>query len=251
VHREVRGQVHRRELVRQMPPIGEPQHPHHAHHANHRHRGFPGQERAVADPREAADQHVLRISGQRRDASHVGGGRERQEVRHGWEPELPGHRQHHGGEHEPDHVVDEERRENPGREGDHRQEAYRAAGPPDRPVRHQVEEPGQPEVRRDDHHAEQEHQRVGVDGSDRLLPGQHPGDHHDGRADDRHAGPVDAEAREVAEREAQIRARERDQRDEVNSGMPRSIRITAGPLQAQREHRLANADTAARGSSSR
>src|SRR5262249_46923335 len=53
---------------------------------------------------------------------------------------------------------------------------------------------------------------------DGLFPRQHAGDHHDRRADDGHAGPVDAQPREPAEREPEIRADERDQRDESHPG---------------------------------
>ena len=56
---------------------------------------------------------------------------------------------------------------------------------------------------------------MGVDGGDRLLPGQDPGDHHHRRADDGHARPVHAEARKAPEGEAQIGADEGDQRDDA------------------------------------
>jgi hypothetical protein len=115
-------------------------------------------------------------------------------------------------------VVDEERRDDARRERDDRQQFHRAPRAPDCPVRHQMEEAGEPEVRRDDHHAEEEHQGLGIDGRDGLLPRQHPGHHHHGRADDGHARPIHAEPWEVAEGRPYVGADERDQRDEAEPG---------------------------------
>jgi len=81
-------------------------------------------------------------------------------------------------------------------------------------VGHNAKEARQPQVGRDDHHSEEEHQGVGVHRGHRLVPGQHTGHYEDRRPDDGHARAVHAEEREPAEGQAEIGTGERHQRDQ-------------------------------------
>ena len=65
-------------------------------------------------------------------------------------------------------------------------------------VRDPVKEPGQVEVRDDEHHREQEHDRAEVDVAQRV-PGLHDAErHHQHRADDTRTGSVDLHPRKLA-----------------------------------------------------
>jgi len=57
------------------------------------------------------DEHVLGIADERGDATNVGAGHERDEVRQRKFP-APDHRDHQRREHQTDRVIDEQRREN-------------------------------------------------------------------------------------------------------------------------------------------
>jgi hypothetical protein len=71
----VRGDLERR--VRQMAAVDEGDNAEHAHEADDGDRRLVGEEAPVADPREASDQHVLRVPGKRRHAADVRRGRQR------------------------------------------------------------------------------------------------------------------------------------------------------------------------------
>ena len=73
-----------------------------------RHGGQSRREVEVVKPREARDDHVLRIPRDGGHAPDVGGGREREEERHGVEAEGGRHVEHERREHEADDVVDED-----------------------------------------------------------------------------------------------------------------------------------------------
>ena len=66
------------------------------------------------------------------------------------------------------------------------------------------EEAGKPQVRDHDHHAEQQHDGVVVDGGVGLVQREDVGGDHQAGADDGRAGAVHAEARQAADRQHQI-----------------------------------------------
>jgi hypothetical protein len=201
------------QTAHQRMTVGQRHHHEHAGEAQRGHRRLAGKEGPIRDPGDAADQHVLRVAGEGGHAPHVGGGGEGDQVGHGREPELSRDLDDHGSEDQADDVVDEEGGEHARGDDDHGEELTRTARAPRRPVGHQVEEAREPEVGGDDHHPEEEDQRLGVDGRHRLAPGEDPRHHHEGGADDGDTGPVDPEAGESAEREAEVRADERDHGD--------------------------------------
>ena len=73
-----------------------------------------------------------------------------------------------------------------------------------------LEEARQPQHTDDDHHPEQQEQRLEVDGlgADRLLETQNSRDQHEGCADESDAGPVHAQPRHLTQRQPGIGHRE-------------------------------------------
>ena len=172
--------------------------------AEQRHRPERGKKGAVGDLRQAADQHVLRVAGDRRDAADVGAGGERQQV--GQRPVAAGARQldQDRGEHQADGVVDEQRRQRAADE-DHGDEQQRRLVDADAdPAHRRVEEPGHAEVRDQHHHAEEQHERADVDVTCRLVEREDARGNHQGGADDRGAGAVDAQVRGAADGEDEV-----------------------------------------------
>jgi hypothetical protein len=204
----------RHQRLRELAAIHEPDHAEHQREPDDRDRRLAQQEGPVADPREAAHQHVLRVAGQRGHAAHVGRGGERDQVRHRRQAELPREIQDDGRHDETYHVVDEERGEHAGRDDDQGQQPDRRVGPPHRHVGHEAEEAREAQVGSHDHHAEEEHQGVGVHRGHGALPRQNAGDHDERATDDGEAGAIHAEERQPAERQAQVGADERDQCDQ-------------------------------------
>ena len=80
--------------------------------------------------------------------------------------------------------------------------------PLDRPFRDPLEEASDAQIRDDEHHRKQEHDRGEVDRLKRLLRSDNAKGHHQHRADDRGAGTVDLHPRKLAEREDEIAAEE-------------------------------------------
>ena len=130
-----------------------------------------GGEGAVGDVRQRADDHVLRIAGDRGDAAGVGGQGDGEEIGHriALQPldEIEDERRHH----QADRVVDEKGREDTGDEDDRRKQDERMAGARDDPAVDQPEEAGKAEIGDDDHHPEEEGDGLHVDGARRPPRG--------------------------------------------------------------------------------
>jgi hypothetical protein len=179
-----------------------------------RHGPLGEQEAAVRDAREAADEHVLGIAGEGRHASHVRRGGEGDQVGHGRQGELARQAHDQGGQHDAHDVVHEERGEDTGGHDHGPQQAAWRSRPPRHPRHHEREEPGQAKVGGDDHHAEQQDQRVGVHAGYRLVPREDAAHDHRRRTDDGDPRTIDPEPGEAAEREAEIRPGEDAEREE-------------------------------------
>ena len=226
MHGDRRLDASRAEGPRQLAAIHEPHHGQDTAEPDQRDRCLAQEKAAVRDGREAADQHVLGIAGQRRDASHVGGRRQRDQVRHGGQTESPCEIDDERRHHHTDHVVHEQRRERAGRDHDGRERADGRASPAHRPRGHQPEESGEPEVGGHDHHAEEQDERARIHGGHRGVPVEHTGHDHRGGAHDGHAGAVDAERRQPAEAESDVGAGEDGERQNRlgrQQGHPTSI----------------------------
>ena len=163
-----------------------------------------GEEGAVADVRQAGDQHVLRVAGDRRDAADVRAGDEREQV--GQRPVAAGARQldEDRGEDEADRVVDEERREDAAGEDDRHQQQRRLVHARADPLHGGAEEPRHAQVRDEHHHAEEQHQRAEVDVAVGLVERDDAGGDHQRGADDGGAGAVDSQVRGAADGEDEI-----------------------------------------------
>jgi len=87
--------------------------------------------------------------------------------------------------------------------------AFRRAASP----RHRDgEKAGQPQTGHDDHHAEQQRDRVEVDRLVGVFQRQRTGGDHQAGTHQRHTGPIDAESRYLADGERQIACGEDDGR---------------------------------------
>ena len=76
--------------------------------------------------------------------------------------------------------------------------------------RPEVEEARCPEVDGDNQHAEQQEQGVHVDGGKGLVQREHAQDHHEHRAHQRPRGPVDMQARHLAQADEEVGDEEDD-----------------------------------------
>ena len=87
----------------------------------------------------------------------------------------------------------------------------------DDPARHQTEEPGETEVGDDDHHAEQQRDRVAVDGGVRRREVEHAGRYHQAGAQQRRSRPVDSIARQPPDGDDEIGGGEDENGGDHNS----------------------------------
>ena len=164
--------------------------------------GQPRGKSQIGDLRERADDDVLRIPGDRGDRADVRGRRQADQVRDRRPLESLAEVEHQRRQGHADDVVDQKRRED-AREGDrHRQQGERPGEPGGDPVRRQGEEPGQAEVGHDHHHAEEQDDRLVIDGLGRVVHREHAAGQHGRRTDQGDPGPVDPQAGDLAEGQA-------------------------------------------------
>ena len=157
----------------------------------------------VADPGQRADQHVLRVAGDRRDAADVRRRRYRDHVRH--RPAGRG-----GGPAGSTNGVITRQTTSLTRNADSspllkingRQQVMRVQ-PDDNPLGDPVEEADDPQVPGHQHHREQQDDGGEVDRAERLAGADDTKGHHQHGADDRRARPIDPHPGELAEREDQ------------------------------------------------
>ena len=154
------------------------------------------------------------IAGDRAGRADVGRRRQGDQVRDGVEPHPPCQVQHQRRQRQAHDVVDEKRRQHAGQRDGHGQQAD---GRADAPQRQAVIRWKKPDRRRkpiDDHHAEEQEQRLVVDGSvpTACFQRQHAGDQHESRPDQSDAGPVHAQTGHLAQRQTDVGQREHDRR---------------------------------------
>jgi hypothetical protein len=198
--------LHRDDLTVKLAAIKE-DHGDSQRQPNHSHRPQRREKMPVGNARKTSDHHVLRISSDGGHASDIGRHRHRQQVRHGIAPQRPGDLEHQRRQHQAHGVVDEERREDSG----HATIAIsNSSGLCARSTTRSAtsEKARQLEVRHHDHHAEQQDDGVEIDGAISRIQRKRVHAHHEARADDGRASPVDPEAGQPADGQHQIRNRE-------------------------------------------
>ena len=97
-------------LEREFLCIDEAHHEDDSNEAEGRDRRKRGGERRIGNSGERADHHVLRVSGDRRDAAAIGSGRDRHQIGQRIAAERPNHLQHDRRHDEADRVVDQKGR---------------------------------------------------------------------------------------------------------------------------------------------
>jgi hypothetical protein len=112
---------------------------------------------------ETADHHVLRIAGDGRGRADIRGHRHRQQVWHRVAPQCQGELDDERRQHQAHRVVDEKCREHPGDRRDRGQQGERPVSPPHDPAPGHREKAGEAQISDEDHHAEQQGQRVEID----------------------------------------------------------------------------------------
>ena len=162
-------------------------------------------ELTIGDAGEAADHHVLRVAGDGGGAADVGCHSDRQQIRNGIAAELGGDFQDQGREHQTHGVVDEEGREESRNGDDGGEQENRPVRVFHHPGADQPEESGEAQVGDDNHHAEQQHDRVVVDSAIGLVHCDDVKREHQAGADDGCAGAIDAETGQTADGENQVR----------------------------------------------
>ena len=119
-----------------------------------------------------------------------------------------GHLEHDGREHQAHRVVDEDRREDAGGDGDGHNERPGTLDVCGDQPRGRAEEGRHLEMGDEDHHPKQQDERPVVDGARGLLETQAADGDHQDRADNGGAGTVDAEDRHPPQREHRETCRE-------------------------------------------
>ena len=163
-----------------------------------------GREGGIGDAGIGADHHVLRIAGDGRHAAAVRRGRGRDQIGQRIAAEGSRHGQHDRRHDEADRVVDQEGREHAGKKRHRGEQGERPVGVLDRQRAQRPEGAGDLEMRDDDHHAEQQRDRVGVDGVKGVLKRQRAESDHRRAAEQGNAGAVEAQPRNAAGRQARV-----------------------------------------------
>ena len=172
-------------------------------------------EARVVEMREAGDNHVLRVAGDRRGAADVAGGRETQQKRDRIDARDFGRVDNHRRQREAYDVVYEERGEQAGRRYRHRQHPEARPRAAEQRAREKRERSRKAQVRHDDHHPEQQRNRVEVDRVLGCRFAERAGHDHRHRARQRGAGAIDARPRNLAERDHGVGQGEYDECQEV------------------------------------
>ena len=189
--------------------------------AEERDRAERREERAVADLRQAGDQHVLRVAGDRGDAADVRAGGERQQVGQRPVPARARQLDQDRREDQADRVVDEQRREDAADEDDGDEQQRRLVHAGADPLHRGAEESRHAQVRDEHHHAEEQHQGAEVDVPVGLVERDDAGGDHQRGADDGGAGAVDSQVGCAADGEDEVGEEEdgaRDDREEHARG---------------------------------
>jgi len=107
---------------------------------------------------------------------------------------------------------DEERHGGEQARGRHHPDQQPAGGArePEQAALDDLEEAGQLEVGEHDHHAEQEEDRVQVDGGERSVEVQHAARHHGHRTEERSRGAIEAQAGQALQRDHHVGEEEDD-----------------------------------------
>ena len=165
------------------------------------------QEVAIADTRDRADQHVLRIAGNGRHTANVGSRGQSQEIRQRAHTHSFADIEHQRRHEQANHIVHQERRQNSTGEDDSRKQLA-GSEMENYAVGHPVEESCQMQAGYDQHHGEEQYQRAEVDALDGALRRKNAADKHQYRADDRHGRPIDLRSRQASEGEDEITGEE-------------------------------------------
>ena len=91
-----------------------------------------------------------------------------------------------------------------------------------------AKKPARPEVGHDHHHAEEQDDRLVIDGPGGVLHRQDAGGEHGGRPDQGDPGPVDPQAGDLAEGQGKVGQAE-DRRDQRDRGPGASSRLVMPP----------------------
>ncbi len=162
---------------------------------------------AIMNSRKRADQHVLRIAGDRRHASDVRCCRHRQQIRKGLHPHLARDAQYEGHHDQAHDIVDEEGRQKSAGEHHRGQQVMRPQSPQHR-LHVPFEESDQMEVPHDQHHREQKHDGLEVDVAQGIRRTNDPEGDHGYRPDNGRTGAINLQARKLSQREYHIAGQE-------------------------------------------
>ena len=199
-------------LEREFLRIDEPHHDDHSDEAEGGDGRKRGGERGIGNPGERPDHHVLRVSGDRRDAAAIGGGRDRDEIGQRIAVERADHLQHDRRHDETDRVIDQKGRQHARqhRHGDEQHE--RRAGVVDGDPAKRSERAGDLEMRDHDHHAEEKRDGVEIDRAESVLEAQRAKRDHRRAAEEGDPSAIKTQTRNPPDRDAHIGQDEDDER---------------------------------------
>ena len=199
-------------LERELLRIDEAHHEDDGDEAESGDRRKRGCEGWIGDAGERPDHHVLRVSGDRRHAAAIGSRRDRDQIGQRIAAERTHHLQHDRRHDKADRVIDQKGRQN-ARHQRHDDEQHERrmrmfdGEPAERP-----ESAGHLEMRDHDHHAEQERDRIEIDGAKGFLEAQGTDRDHRRAAKKGDAGAVEPQAGNAANGDANIGQDEDDER---------------------------------------
>ncbi len=199
-----------------------------------RNRRQRGGERRIGDSRQRADHHVLRIAGDGGDAAAIGGGRGRDEIGQRIAVQGANDLHHDRRHHEADRVIDQESRQNAGKDRHCDQKDERRAGMVDGERAERPECAGHLEVRDDDHHAEQKRDRIEVDRVERVLEAQGAERDHRRAAEKRDPRAIETQAGNAAGGDSGIgENQDRESREAFQGHSPGAPSIAGSALSLQ------------------
>ena len=169
------------------------------HQAGRRNRRQLRGKRGVGELREAADQDILRVAGDRCGAADIGRHRHRQQAGHRVAPQPQGDVKDERHHHQADRVVQQEGGKGAAGEDHGGEQLQRVMGARHDPAGDQPEKAGQPQVGDDDHHAEQQRDGVEIDRARHLVDVEAAERQHQAGTDQRRAGAVEPETGQPAD----------------------------------------------------
>ena len=206
--------------TQKFPTINEREEQNREGEANRRHWPQGRGERPIRDVREAADDHVLRIASDRRDAADIGCQRYSQQIWDRIALQAANEIEHQRRHDQANGVVDEKGRERAGHDHNRQQQNNGMVGARHDPVVRQPKKAGKAQVGDDDHHAEQQRDRVEIDRAIGVIERDDAKSDHQARAEERRAGAVEPVARQLADGHDQIGRREYGDGDARSSVRP-------------------------------